>query len=65
MAANVEQVRRWAVWKAVCPMPRERAASSHLNLVRFQFTPFARIAVERLMSEKIAVVESLRAPADG
>lgn len=61
MAANVEHARRLAVWKAVYPMPPERAASSHLNLVHSQFTPSACIAVERLWIEKIAVVESLRA----
>jgi len=27
MAANVEHLRRLAVWKAVYPMPREDAAS--------------------------------------
>jgi hypothetical protein len=45
------------------PMPREHAASSYRNFVHSQFTPSALVAVVRVMGEKIAVVESLWAPA--
>jgi hypothetical protein len=59
MAANLEHARRLAVSERRLSDAAGRAASSHLNLVHSQFTPSACIAVERLLIEKIAVVESL------